>query len=479
MMMGGMHMIPILLGGAALVGLGAHACASVDNDAAREKNRRANEIIEESNRIAQEAKNLCQSSMDELAKEKTKVLQGNMKRFVRSFSQIKPVNFKDTGDLFEIAKFNKNELMTMQSMVSSVQKINANDVVGGVSGTALAVGAADILTGGAILQGGISVGTLTGGAALGAVAAPIFAITGIFSASEASENLEKAKSNLSKAKAYQDECETYSYLAHAVSERCDLFYETLYNIDVTWFEDAVNQLEILVNRKKTFGNFLKNMTRKKIYSRQEMQMVASVASLAKMVKTIIDTNILDDSGQVTDESERVILEIQDKMENEDLSVRMPEPEVPQQQISMQQATNAYQQPMQNAYQQPIQNAYQQPIQNAYQQPMQNAYQQPMQSAYQQQQSTSYVPQTASAVSATPNEKPVYNPNWFAKFVMWVYTVSNIFGGISIICAGFFIGGCIVFASGLMMCPKINKTMKFWPRFGLMMLLIFIGAFFMV
>jgi len=81
---------------------------------------------------------------------------------------------------------------------------------------------------------------------------------------------------------------------------------------------------MLVNSKKTFGNFIKNIVGKKIYTRQEMQMVASVASLAKMVKTIIDTNILDNNGNVTDESERVILEIQDKMNTEDLTVRMPE-----------------------------------------------------------------------------------------------------------------------------------------------------------
>lgn len=431
-------MISLLIAGA-LVGLGTHACASADNDEAREKNRQANEMIDESNRIAQEAKTLCQGSIEELAKEKTKVLQGNMKRFVRSFVQIKPVNFSDTGELFEIAKFNKNELTTIQSMVSSVQKVNVNDVVGGVSGTALAVGAADMLAGGSLLGGaGISVGGLAGGAALGAIAAPIFAITGIFSASEASANLEKAKSNLSKARAYQDECETYSYLAHAVSERCDLFYETLYNIDVTWFTDAVNQLEMLVNSKKTFGNFFKNMTGKKIYSDQEMQIVASAASLAKMVKTIINTNILDDTGHVTDESERVILAIQDKMENGELSVKMPKSKMPQQQISVQQT----------------------------------------QKNYQQLQSSSYASQKASNEATTAPVKPIYHSNWLVKLIMWLHTIFYVFCGLCVIIAGSFVGGSILVASGLMMCPNINKTMKFWPRFGLMCLLIVISTFFM-
>lgn len=438
-------MIPVLIAGA-LVGLGAHACASVDNNETREKNRCANEIIDESNRIAQEAKRVCQGSMDELAKVKTMVLQGNMRRFVRSFSQIKKVNFSDSGDLFEIAKFNKNELTTMQSMVSSVQKVNVNDVVGGASGVALAVGAADVLAGGTLLGGAsISVGGLAGGAALGAVAAPIFAITGFFSASEASANLEKAKSNLSKAQAYRDEVETYSFLAHAVSERCDLFCETLDNINTTWFTDAVNQLEMLVNSKKSFGNFFRNIVGKKIYTRQEMKMVASVAALAKMVKTIIDTNILDNKGHVTDESERVIFEIQDKMENEDLTVRMPDLKN-QQQIYYQQSNNVYQHPVQVR---PVQSQQQISIQN----------------------------QIQNRNNSINSIKPIYNPNGFVKFIMWGHTIFYGLGGVGIILDGSFVSGAILFAAGLMICPKVNNTMRFWPRFGLMILLICVSAIF--
>lgn len=429
-------MVPLLIAGA-LVGLGAHACASVDNEEAYETNQYANEIIDESNQIVEEAKSVCQSSMDELAKEKAKVLQENMKRFVISFSKIKPVNFTDSGDLFEIAKFNRNELMSMQSMVSSVQKVNINEIVGDASGVALAVGAADILAGGTLLGGaGISIGGLAGGAALGAVAAPIFAITGIFSASEASENLEKAKSNLSKAQAYQDEAETYSYLAYAVSERCDLFYQALSKLNTTWFTDAVNQLEILVNSKKTIGNFFRNISGKKIYNRQEIQMIASTAALAKMIKTVIDTNILDDSGQVSGESEKILCEIQDKIENEDLSVKLPDQEVLYQREQIRQAD----------------------VYVKSENKLELSHQE------------------------NPNSKDnivmaIYNPNKFVKFIMWLHVIFYGFCGICIILGGSFISGTVLFASGLMMCPKINKSMKFWSRFGLMCLLIVISVFF--
>lgn len=465
-------MLPFIL--ACVAGICANAYASSSNKEAIEKNELANEIINESNNIAQESKKICEDSMNKLANKKLRVLHGNMKRFVKNFSKIKPVNFSDTGDLFEIAKFNKNELMDMQSMIANVKKININNIVGDTSKVALALGAADILTSGSLLSGaGISISGLTGGAALGAIAAPFFAITGIFSASEAAANLEKAKSNLSKAYAYQDEVETYSYLAYAVSKRCDLFYETLDRVDTAWFTSAVDQLETLVNSKKTFINFLKNITGKKIYSPQEMQMLASVASLAKMVKTIINTNILDNNGNVTENSKKVILEIQNKIDNEDLTVRMPTPVIQNitpilhnQHKNMTQTIHTKSEAQISSTKKPSIPIVAVP--------------------------TTVVTATEIAIKEKQSftskknldtskpllNKTIYNPNIFVKFIMWIHLIFNCFFAISMIFAGYFIPGSFLMAAGLIMYPKINTTMKFWPRYGIMMLLYFISGFFM-
>jgi hypothetical protein len=306
-------MIPFWIA-SAVIGLGAHASASSDNSEARSKNEQANKIIEEAAQITTNAKQQCQHSMDKLATEKALVLKGNMNRFVRNFSKIKAVNFSGSDELFEIERFNKNELTAMQAMIKNVQEMSINNVIGGISGSMLAVGAADVLFGGTLLsEVSISASGLAGGVFLGRIAAPVFAISGVFSACEAVENLEKAKSNLAKAISYQDECKTYFLLTNAVSERCDLFYEVLYNIDSNWFTYAVDQLENLVNSKKTVVNCSKNISKKNIYTRGEMQTLASVVSLAKMIKVIIDTNILDQDGHVTDESVRVIKRIQEKL----------------------------------------------------------------------------------------------------------------------------------------------------------------------
>ncbi len=307
-------MIPILIGAAALFGLGAHAVACADNEEAQSNNNMANEIIEQSNRNVTEASDSCHYSINRLAMTKSVVLKGNMKRFVYYFSKIRPVNFKNTGHFFELADFSKNQIVEIRQTCNTVQKISPNQIAGGVSGTLLAVGAADALVGGSLLGGvGVSVGGLAGGALLSTIAAPVFAVSGLFSASEAAANLEKSKANLEKAYAYEDECNTYVYVANSIEDRCDLFDQLISEIDEKWFENGVDTLERIINKKRTFGNFIRNMLGKKIFTDEEMAVVAQICSLAKMLNKLINTNILDSDGNITDKSEKVADEVQERI----------------------------------------------------------------------------------------------------------------------------------------------------------------------
>ena len=307
-------MIPILIAGA-VVGMGAHAYANVSNKEAIQMNNEANKIIDEASKLADISKTKCSGSMEKLAQIKMDIMRGNLKRFVKYYSKIKPVNFTDIGDSYDLSLLNKNELSVFQDMVNCFNKSSKNEVIGGVSGVVLAVGAADVIAGGTILGGAsLSVGGLAGGAAIGAIAAPVFAVTGIFSASEASANLEKAKSNMIKAETYKAECETYSLLANSVADRCDLFYQTLFGVNTTMFAPAVNNLENIVKSKRTIGYFIKNISGKIIYTREEKMVIMSAVALAKMVKTIIEANILDKNGNITESSEQVISSVKYQIE---------------------------------------------------------------------------------------------------------------------------------------------------------------------
>ena len=84
-------------------------------------------------------------------------------------------------------------------------------------------------------------------------------------------------------------------------------------------------------------------------------------------------------------------------------------------------------------------------------------------------------QQSNNVVKVDDKTHIYNPNGFIKFIMWAHTVFYAILGVLLVICGSFICGAIWFAAGLMMCPKVNVTMKFWPRFGLMILLLVIGC----
>lgn len=295
----------------------AHIKASHDNREAEEKFARAERVVEAATKIRDEALKKERQKMGMLASKKKSVISGNMQRFVKYFSKIKPVNFKIVGYDCELVVFNKNQIAEIGNMCAKINKIPANEIVGGVSGAMLAVGAADMLAGGSLLGGSVAIGgtTVAVGTLLGTVAAPVFAITGINSAINASKNLDTARSVLSKANAFEDTCYTIAQTANAVSERCDLFYSVINEINNGWFTQAVDNLVSIVQSKMSVKNFWKNAFGKPIYTEQEMKSIASTMALAKMLKTMIDTSILDSSGKVTQQSLDTVNRINSQIHN--------------------------------------------------------------------------------------------------------------------------------------------------------------------
>lgn len=318
-------MLGLLIAGATVFGLGSTINASTKNDEARRKNDIAREMIDDAQKVANEAERNCNNAMRNLARVKAKILGGNMKRFVKAYSKIGKVNFSESDEKMDLVCFNDAELSNIYTLCTNIEKSGINSVVSGTSGTLLAVGAADFVAGGAIL-GEVSVaGTaMAGSALLGAVAAPVFAISGLIKNSEASANLERANSNFDKAYAYEKQCETYKMMADGVTERCKLFTRTLNTIDSEWFERAVNEVENIVKSKKGFEYAWKKITNQRTYTREEMSTVSSAAALAKTIKIIIDTNLLDNSGNLTNESEIVLDAVQGRISSGEKPININE-----------------------------------------------------------------------------------------------------------------------------------------------------------
>lgn len=83
---------------------------------------------------------------------------------------------------------------------------------------------------------------------------------------------------------------------------------------------------------------------------------------------------------------------------------------------------------------------------------------------------------SSAQVQQGNLQNTYNPNPFAKIIMWAATVILGLLGILLIFGGVFFAGAFWISAGLVMCPKIKLKMNFLSRLGIMFLLFFIGCF---
>ena len=139
---------------------------------------------------------------------------------------------------------------------------------------------------------------ITGGTAVlgGLVAGPALAILGVVVGAQASANKEKAYSNLCKANEYKEEMDAASSMCMGIRRRANMFRRFLLSLNSV-FEPLVWDMTKIIRDKGTdFGT----------YSENEKKTVAEAMSMAKAIKTIIDTPILNDEGNLTVESESII-----------------------------------------------------------------------------------------------------------------------------------------------------------------------------
>ena len=76
-----------------------------------------------------------------------------------------------------------------------------------------------------------------------------------------------------------------------------------------------------------------------------------------------------------------------------------------------------------------------------------------------------------------SSRNTYTSNTFLSVFMWLHTMGYCSYGLYVIFSGTFVGGTFLMAAGLIMCPLISKTIRFLPRFVLMLLLLIVSSFF--
>jgi hypothetical protein len=321
--------IPIIIGAAAAaLGAGKTIKAAVDTKDANDYNRWANDKISDAKKHLEMCRKASNTMLEALGSKKLFVLDKGVTRFVSAFEKLQNVELEDSPGFDELNKFRLDkqsftELKEMGGYAASVLGGAAGGALGGAlaafgaysgvmtfgaasTGTAIAAlsGAAAtnatlaFLGGGSLAVGGLG---MAGGAMVlgGLVAGPALAIMGFIVGAKASENLDKAMSNYAEAKKAEEELNAASGLCNGIRRRTAMFERLLIRLE--WLlVPLVFQLEAAIASSGT--DYRK-------FSDDEKKTVAAAASIAKTVKTVLDTPILTEEGKLTEESEKVAAEV--------------------------------------------------------------------------------------------------------------------------------------------------------------------------
>lgn len=317
--------LPLLFIGVAAAtgsfGVGSTVKASLDVNKAKHINRSANEIVQNSTDWLNAQRMACGRSLQQLGEEKLYVLSSTVSEFLDTFQKIKNVDFRDSEGLEELKKLHVDEtdFVEMRSLVNFAGSI-AGGAVAGTAGGALvafgAYGAAQALAaastgtaiaslsgaaatnatlaffgGGSLAAGGLGVagGTMVLG---GLVAGPALMVLGLAAGNAAKKNLEKAYTNRSEAIQIASQMKTAGLQCETIRRRTYMFYNLLARLD-TYFLPLIYRMEEIVEKE---GEDYRG------YAAVSKKTIASCASVAVSVKSVLDTPLLTDDGLLTEES---------------------------------------------------------------------------------------------------------------------------------------------------------------------------------
>lgn len=330
--------LPILFIGIAaasgMFGIGGTVKAGFDAKNAKRINKSANELVQESTEYLNAQRLACGNSLTQLGTEKMSVLNGTISDFLNVFTQIKNVDFKETEGLDELHRLHidEQEFVELRSMANFAGSV-AGGAVAGTAGGALAAfgayGAAQALAfastgtaisalsgaaatnatlaffgGGSLAAGGLGMagGTMVLG---GLVAGPALLVMGLVAGKAAKKELEKAYTNRAEAVQIEAQFSTASLQCETIRRRTYVFYNLLARLD-SYFMPLIYKMSDIVESE---GD---DYTR---YSTGSKKVIASCASVAVSIKSVLDTPLLTDDGLLTDASEGTATNIENFLKN--------------------------------------------------------------------------------------------------------------------------------------------------------------------
>lgn len=317
-----------LAAGTAALGVGKTVKAGVDIHDAKKTNEKANDIVDDAKSQLNVLRKGSKSSIQRLGRAKVDILNTSVKHFVQSFGQLKNVEFRGSKGLNELHKLcldnaDFRELKELSGFATNMVGGVAGGALGGAltafgaysaagslaaasTGTAIASlsGAAAtnatlaFFGGGSLAAGGLGV---AGGTAIlgGLVAGPALAIMGFIVGAKASATKDDAYSNLAKAKQFASEAALAGDMCLAISKRCNLFVNKLNKLN-SYFCPLIDKMDEAIKQHSADYS---------LFSEEQQNATAAAASLAKAIKMILDTPILNQDGSLTIESNQILQQI--------------------------------------------------------------------------------------------------------------------------------------------------------------------------
>jgi len=321
--------IPFLLWGAAAalgaVGVKKGLDAKSDMNEADDYNKRAKALVDNASANTDVMRKSTSKAVEKLGETKLLILSGSIRKFVKTFSKIKNVDFHssvgmeelenfsaDSGwfDSLEKASFKAADLMqggmgglaagtvlaagaygAVASGLGGLAVASTGAAIGGLSGVAATNATLAWLGGGSLAAGGFG---MAGGMVVlgGLVAGPALAIGGFWMASKAEEAKYKAWENYDKAQEYEEQCKCICSKLSAITDRAVQIQKILQKLDR--YMDVAN--DALIDVVLDYGNDYRQ------YPQQQRNTVGACAQLAKTMKIILDTSLLTESGDLTSQS---------------------------------------------------------------------------------------------------------------------------------------------------------------------------------
>ena len=138
---------------------------------------------------------------------------------------------------------------------------------------------------------------MAGGMAVlgGIVAGPVLAVAGGIFAAKAETAKYEAEKNLAKSQVLAEEMNSARAVVQHIRLRVIEFKRTLIPLTEI-FENILDELEKIVEKNQDYST----------YSEEHKKLVLTSLSIATTLKNLCDTQIIDEDGQITRKSKRVL-----------------------------------------------------------------------------------------------------------------------------------------------------------------------------